>query len=52
MKNGHRNDKYYVTESKDNESSKKSNNINKELGNFHDVMIWLAVHDDTQHPHA
>jgi len=35
-----------------NESPNNCNNTGKELGNFNDVMTWLDVHNDTQHPHA
>jgi hypothetical protein len=35
-----------------NESPYNGNNKDKELGNFNDVMTWLDVHNDTQHPHA
>jgi len=35
-----------------NEFPNKGNNTDKELENFNDVMTWLDVHNDTQHPHA
>ena len=35
-----------------NESPSNGNYTDKELGNINDVMTWLDVHNDTQHPHA
>ena len=52
MKNWNRKDKHYVTDTEDNESPSNGNYTDKELGNINDVMTWLDVHNDTQHPHA